>query len=227
MVSRKKIDEQLFEKFQKNKKKLIVTGGNTNTWFWRTGEIQYAQFSKMDVGEKQKHLQYLLSLLPQNRSTNDDYILKFYGPAEVKKQLHYFSIDDNELESVMQVAKITPEVLEADILVKVNEKINKNIDLIFDEYSNKIKPSSTEEKDGTSDEYTRTDIPDENELIKDIPNMSKQDIKELICDYYANEYPNWEIDLYNTKIENFINNTNSIFHYTSYIIGLLTTYKKM
>jgi hypothetical protein len=192
MLSRKEIDVQLFEKYEKNKDELSVTGGNTNTWFWRIGEIQFAQFNKKDRFEKEKHLKYLLSLPPENRSTNDDYILKYYGPAEVKKQLHYFSIEENEQVSLL---------------------VEQNL-------------SSTEEH-GISDVNAGTSTIDEIELIKNIPNLSKKDIKELIDDYYANDYPKWEIDLHNSKLENFINNTKPIYKYTSYIIGLLTTYKNL
>lgn len=88
-------DKELFEKFEKNKSKLSVTGGEDNPWFWRIGELPYAHYQKLGKDDKQSHLNYLLKLPPKNRSTNDEYILKFYGPKDVQEQLHFFSLDDN------------------------------------------------------------------------------------------------------------------------------------
>lgn len=93
-------EKELFEKYQKNKSKLSVTGGCVNTWFWRDGEIPYVQYQKLSTIEKKTHLEYLSKLPAKNRSTNDEYILRFYGPKEVKEQLHFFSLDNDIAELI-------------------------------------------------------------------------------------------------------------------------------
>lgn len=70
-------------------------------------------------------------------------------------------------------------------------------------------------------------IPDEIELIKNIPNLTKEQIEEELDNFFWLDYSNWKFDLYQCKIENFINSTKNEFTYTNYIIGLLTTYKSM
>lgn len=70
-------------------------------------------------------------------------------------------------------------------------------------------------------------IPDEIELIKNIPNLTKEQIEEELDDFFWLDYTNWKFDLYQCKIENFVNSTKNEFKYTNYIIGLLTTYKSM
>lgn len=194
-----KIEKEQYDLFQKSKKKLTLTGGRTNSWFWRNGELSYAQFQKLNRTEKDAYIKQLLKIPKNNRSTNDDYILKFNGPEETSKVNNFFSID--EIHST-----------------EIDENIEANIDEILDEYLDLTKINSTE---------IDANIPDEIELIKNIPNLSKQEIKELIDVYYAGDYPNWEFDLRQTKLDNFINNTNSLYEYTNYIIGLLTTYKSL
>lgn len=70
-------------------------------------------------------------------------------------------------------------------------------------------------------------ILDENELIKNIPNLTKEEIEELLDDYFWPSYTNWKFDLYQSKLEKFISATNEEYQYTNYIIGLLTTYKNL
>lgn len=94
-------------------------------------------------------------------------------------------------------------------------------------FRNKTISNDIETKVELSSTNIDATIPDETELIKNIPNLSKQDIKELLDQYYSLDYTNWEIDLRNSKIEQFIKNTSTIYAYTSYIIGLLTTYKSL
>lgn len=54
-------------------------------WCWRDGEIQFAQFMKLTSTAKQEHVQFLLSLPKETLGTNDQYILRFYGPAPAIK----------------------------------------------------------------------------------------------------------------------------------------------
>ena len=93
-------EKQVFEKYQKNKSKLSLTGGELNPWFWRIGELPYAHYQKLGTEDKKEHLNSLLKLAPKNRSTNDEYILRLYGPKEVKQQLHFFSFDNDITELI-------------------------------------------------------------------------------------------------------------------------------
>ena len=64
----------------------------TNNWKWREGEIQFAQFMKLTSTAKQVHVQFLLSLPKKTLGTNDQYILRFYGPAPSAKN-NYFTLN--------------------------------------------------------------------------------------------------------------------------------------
>lgn len=64
-----------------------------NNWCWREGELQYAQFSKLTSTAKQEHIQFLLSLPAATLGTNDQYILRIYGPLPVVKNT--FTLNDD------------------------------------------------------------------------------------------------------------------------------------
>ena len=101
---------EMYEKYQKNRKKLVLTGGNENTWFWRDGEIQMAQFTKLSNEEKKTHLKFLLKLQPKNRSTNDEYIIRFYGPKETNKENKFFTLEDENMPPIAKVELLVEEI---------------------------------------------------------------------------------------------------------------------
>ncbi|CAB4136839.1 hypothetical protein UFOVP1479_16 [uncultured Caudovirales phage] len=72
----------------------------TKNWDWRTNEISYAEFGRMDIDNKNAHLEFLSNLGEDELSTNDCYILRQYGkytPPNVKVS-KTFSI--KELEEI-------------------------------------------------------------------------------------------------------------------------------
>ena len=106
---------EMYEKYDKNRKKLVLTGGNENTWFWRDGEIQMAQFTKLSSEEKKTHLKFLLKLQPKNRGTNDEYILRYYGPKETSKENKFFTLDEEDIVPIVEL------IVEEDKLTSTNE----------------------------------------------------------------------------------------------------------
>jgi hypothetical protein len=52
-----------------------------NQWRWRTNEVLLAEFKKLTSTAKQEHIQYLLTVPKEKLSTNDEYILRWFGPA--------------------------------------------------------------------------------------------------------------------------------------------------
>jgi hypothetical protein len=66
-----------------------------NNWKWRDDEIQLAQFLKLTSTKKQEHIQFLLTLSKDILSTNDEYILYWYGPKQ--KSNNFYSMDEVDL----------------------------------------------------------------------------------------------------------------------------------
>lgn len=67
---------------------------NKQTKFnWRDGELQYAQFSKLPSTAKQEHIEFLLSLPKEQLGSNDEYILRIYGPTG-KTSTNYFTLNE-------------------------------------------------------------------------------------------------------------------------------------
>ena len=85
---------ELFDLHQKNSSKLTLTGGQTNTWFWRDEELSYSNFVKLNINEKKQYLKFLLELPVDEYSTNDEYILRQYGPTEYTNMDKFFSMDE-------------------------------------------------------------------------------------------------------------------------------------
>lgn len=149
-----------------------------------------------------------------------------HRPNELKPVEFEYSNDavkDNYIFKILQIPEEDRSTFERIILARFHKEldfINKNVRKLDEDLSSTEKEVSTCANIGA-------DILDEIELIKNIPNLSKQDIKQLMDEYYAGTYPKWEFDLHQTKLENFISNTNDEYGYTNYIIGLLTTYKSL
>ena len=70
-----------------------------NNWKWRDDEIQLAQYLKLSSTAKQKHINFLLSLKKDILSTNDEYILRQYGPKEKIKEFLNLKEDEKENNS--------------------------------------------------------------------------------------------------------------------------------
>lgn len=64
-------------------------------WYWREGELQFAQFSKLTSTAKQEHIKFLLSLPQQELGTNDQYILRIYGPVPAVKIKNTFTLNED------------------------------------------------------------------------------------------------------------------------------------
>ena len=50
-------------------------------WRWRNDEVLLAEFKKLTSTAKQEHIQFLLTLPIEELSSNDEYILRWFGPA--------------------------------------------------------------------------------------------------------------------------------------------------
>jgi isochorismate hydrolase len=62
-------------------------------WRWRTDEVVVAEFRKLTSTAKQEHIQFLLTLPVEQLSTNDEYILRWYGP-DAKSNNNFISLND-------------------------------------------------------------------------------------------------------------------------------------
>ena len=135
----------MFEKYQKNKRKLVMTGGNENTWFWRDGEIQMAQYTKLLNEEKKTHLKFLLKLQPKNRSTNDEYIIRYYGPKETSKENKFFTLEDEDMPPIEKVELLVEEIKQSstnemceEIVVELTEEQITSISLMTKQDMRKV-----------------------------------------------------------------------------------------
>jgi hypothetical protein len=74
-------------------KNIINNMNKENQWRWRTDEVLLAEFKKLPSTAKQEHIQFLLTLPKKELSTNDEYILRWFGPAS-KTNNNFISLDD-------------------------------------------------------------------------------------------------------------------------------------
>ena len=65
-----------------------------NNWRWRNNEVLVAEFRKLSSTAKQEHIEHLLSLPQEELSTNDEYILRWYGPAAKSNNNNFISLND-------------------------------------------------------------------------------------------------------------------------------------
>ena len=126
-------DLELFDLHQKNSSKLTLTGGQTNTWFWRDEELSYANFVKLDINEKKQYLKFLLELPVEEYSTNDEYILHQYGPTEYTNMDKFFSMDEitATLQTILKQNK-EDEITDEERLQFQEERNNIKLELIDD-----------------------------------------------------------------------------------------------
>lgn len=92
-------DADIRIKFKKSEE-LFVSGGISQPWFWRDNELSYKEFSNLEKDEKDKHISFLLSLSDDMLSSNDEAILRIFGPKDKRKQpiSNYFSLSDDNVE---------------------------------------------------------------------------------------------------------------------------------
>jgi len=193
-------EEKLFEKFNKNINTLSVSGGATNTWFWRNGEIQYAKFNRMNKGDKLLHLKFLLGMSPEDRSTNDDYILKFYGPKDVKEQLHFFRLEENEQVSVMVGENLLVEEItstEEDAPASVTEVVEK-LSVNMGEVS-----------------------------VDELISYGKEYLLQYLNEYFTIQYDEWETDFKFQTLDKFVTNSNNFMHIDELALLHLQALKKI
>ena len=113
-----KKEKKVFDHFQKSQKKLTVTGWSpnvetnnyVNVWFWREGEKSFKEFKLLQKTEKNEYLNVLVNLGEKYRSTNDEYILKYYGPNKIGESINYFSIIEDLDEQQLIPTETTAEV---------------------------------------------------------------------------------------------------------------------
>ena len=67
-------------------------------WKWRIEEMSYAQFNKLSSTKKQEHIEFLLSLPQQELGTNDQYILRFYGPEQKPIINKFLNLNENGIQ---------------------------------------------------------------------------------------------------------------------------------
>ena len=63
-------------------------------WKWRNEEVLLAQFKKLTSTAKQEHIQFLLTVPVEELSTNDEYILRWFGPAAKSNNNNFISLND-------------------------------------------------------------------------------------------------------------------------------------
>jgi len=65
-------------------------------WTWRTNEIQLAQFVNLSSTAKQEHLKLLLTLPVDELGTNDQFILRLYGPVIEQKTNKFLNLNEEK-----------------------------------------------------------------------------------------------------------------------------------
>jgi hypothetical protein len=197
-----KQEKQIFEKYKKNKNKLVMTGGLFNPWFWRRSEISFKDYVNLTQLEKDAHIKYLITLSDKNRSTNDDYILKFYAPEKVSRNIHYFSIEDNKQISSMVEDEYIPTEVNTES-VQVGELF-----LVDNEINSRD---------------TVTEIPDEKFLIS----LGKNYLIEYLDAFFEYENTRWKDDLKFTTCDKFIENTKNYMVVDDLTVAHIKAYKKL
>lgn len=65
----------------------------TKQWKWRDGELSVKTFYSLSPTDKQEYIFLLEGLKPEEISTQDEYLLRFYGS---KKKNNFYSLDNSE-----------------------------------------------------------------------------------------------------------------------------------
>ena len=64
-----------------------------NNWKWRDGEFSVKTFYQLSIENKKEYILLLEGLAPEEISTQDEYLLRFYGS---KKKNNFYSLDNSE-----------------------------------------------------------------------------------------------------------------------------------
>lgn len=67
--------------------KLTKTPG----WIWREDELSLKEYYKLSYIDKEKYIQQLELLLPEEQSSTDQYLLRFYSNKKSNK--NFISLD--------------------------------------------------------------------------------------------------------------------------------------
>jgi hypothetical protein len=213
-INTKKKEQEIFRIYKKNQKKLVFTGGEFNPWFWRNGEVSFKTFGELSIIEKDIHINYLISIGAKNTSTNDDYILKHYGPKNIAETIHYFSIEDNdEIKNLINNLTSTEDVTDTGAPI-VDEDVSVGESLSFDNEN-----ISTENVIDTG-----AIIPDESVLMS----YGKEYLEEYLNLFFQYQNKHWKDDLkFARTVDSFIENTKNYMLVNDLTIAHIKSYKKL
>ena len=63
----------------------------TPSWIWREGELSLKEYYKLSYIDKEKYIQQLELLLPEEQSSTDQSLLRFYSNKKSNK--NFISLD--------------------------------------------------------------------------------------------------------------------------------------
>lgn len=63
----------------------------TPGWIWREGELSLKEYYKLPYLDKEKYIQQVEQLLPEQQSSTDQYLLRFYSSKKSNK--NFISLD--------------------------------------------------------------------------------------------------------------------------------------
>jgi hypothetical protein len=98
-------DDELRKEYGKSEK-LMVSGGITQTHFWREGELSNKEFQQLEREEKKKYINFLLEMNYEDISTIDELNLNQYLPITDIENKKYFN-----LKEVEQLDHLTASVM--------------------------------------------------------------------------------------------------------------------
>jgi hypothetical protein len=219
-INFKKREQEVFKLYKKNKNKLTLSGAFFNPWFWRKGELSKKEFVSLSITEKEAHIKYLISLGERNRSTNDDYILKDSGPESVSTNIHYFSLDDNEL---------VKELLDKHTSTETDTDTGASI---LDENVNVCEPVPFENENTSTEMVTDTGASVLDEIpvpsIDELITFGKEGLEEHLNLIFEFENFKWKDDLkFARTVEQFIENTQNYMKISPITIAHIHAYKKL
>ena len=160
-------------------------------------------------------MNYLVSIGEKNRSTNDDYIMKHYGPKNVAEKVHYFSIDnDYQIDNTVDDENISTELVTDTCAITVEEYV-------------KVGDTSPLDNEDISTE-TVTDagatIPDESELMS----YGKKYLEEYLDIFFQYDNKRWRDDLkFARNVDSFIENTKNYMSVNDLTVAHIKAYKKL
>lgn len=192
----------IFNFYKKKYGQLVLTGGSSNAFFWRDNEIAYGSFSSLNEEKKDEHLSYLISLGEENRGTNDDYILKFFGPEHIKNNIHYFNVHQNDLLKKLIIKYKNDTMYEKEEISINVEEISTNVE----EISTKVEEIIVPEPD-------------------DLLFYGKEYLEEYLNTIFEIQNPRWQSELLFTTAEKFIEYAQNYMDINDLTISHIRAYK--